>query len=342
MGSDGRSDLLRTQSPELALRYKLKTMPAISAFAPGKIILFGEHAVVYGQPAIAAPVTGVHARAIVSPILNGLSGQIRVIAPQIKTEDDYHGLPVDHPIAVAIAGVLEVLKPVRIPACELRISSTIPIGAGLGSGAAVSVSIIRAFSKYLGRHISDPQVNDLAYRVEQIHHGTPSGIDNTVITYEKPVYFRRGQPIQFLQVNKPLTLLIADTGIFSPTAVAVENVRKAYNEQPEKYSGIFSSIGEISAQARHLIESGQSEQIGPLMNRNHELLQEMGVSSSELDHLVNIACHAGAQGAKLSGGGLGGNLIALVQTLDAPRIAAELMGSGAVHTFTTTIRASNI
>lgn len=286
-------------------------MPAISASAPGKVILFGEHAVVYGQPAIAVPVHQVAARAVISPMIKAATGKIHINAPQVGVDADLARLSQNDPLAAAVRGALEALHIQEPPAFKLRVTSTIPLAAGLGSGAAVSVAIVRAVSAFLGRAFSEEQVSALAFEVEKLHHGTPSGIDNTVITYAKPVYFVKGEPNQTFLVGKPFTLLIADTGIPSPTRVAVGDVRSIWEKQPDRYDKIFAGIGDIVRKARSAIESGANESLGQLMEENHALLQQLDVSSPELDKLVGAAKAAGAQGAKLSGGGRGGNTIAL-------------------------------
>ena len=312
-------------------------MPAFTASAPGKIILFGEHAVVYGKPAIAAPVTQVTARAIVQPDPRGTPGSMHIQAPAVGLDAFLADLPGEHPLAAAVNGVLSTLGVSRPLACSLRITSTIPVASGLGSGAAVSVALIRALSAFLGRPLSDEQVSALAFEVEKLHHGTPSGIDNSVITYARPVYFVRGQPIETLSVAQPFTIVIGDTGILSPTAIAVGDVRRLWQQDPAHYEALFDAAGKIAQQARQAIESGHPETLGPLMDSNHALLQQMGVSSPELDHLVIVARQAGALGAKLSGAGRGGNMIVLIQPANATSVSEALSNAGAVRTITTQI-----
>jgi len=307
-------------------------MPAFTASAPGKIILFGEHAVVYGRPAIAVPVVQVRARAVVSPEPRGEPGSVHIQAPAIALDARLSDLSPDHPIAAAVTAVFNRLGVSRPPACNLRITSTIPVAAGLGSGAAVSVAIIRALSAFLGQPLADEEVSKLAFEIEKLHHGTPSGIDNTVITYAMPVYFMRGQPIESLHVSQPFSLVIGDSGIASPTALAVGDVRRLWREHTRHYETLFDAVGEISRRARRAIEHGETEALGPLMNANHDLLREIGVSSAELDRLVVAALEAGALGAKLSGGGRGGNMIALAAADLAPGIARSLEAAGAVRT----------
>ncbi len=313
-------------------------MPAFTATAPGKIILFGEHAVVYGRPAIAAPVFQVRARAVVTAQPRGKAGQVQIVAPDIQLDGMLEDLPRGHPLSAAIWGTAGALGIGALPACTIRISSTIPLAAGLGSGAAVSVALVRALAAFCGHPLEDDKVSALAYEVEKIHHGTPSGIDNTVITYAQPVYFIRGQPIELFRVAQPFTIVIGDTGISSPTAMAVGDLRQAWTADPSRFEPLFDAVGEIARQARGAIEAGQPGALGPLMDQNHALLQQMGVSSPELDRLVDAARGAGAAGAKLSGAGRGGNMIALAAPDHAPSLAAALESAGAGRTIVTTVR----
>jgi mevalonate kinase len=313
-------------------------MPNFSASAPGKIILFGEHAVVYGQPAIAVPVTQVRAKAIVMPHITGSPGEVRVLAPDVGLDGLWSQLSSENPIGAALGGVQSILGVAHIPACTIKITSTIPVASGLGSGAAVSVAVIRAFAGFLGHPLADEQISSIAYEVEKIHHGTPSGIDNTVITYERPVFFIKGQPVEVFQVAKPFTIVIGDTGIPAPTKESVGDVRKAHQADQARYERFFAAAGSIARTARQAIEGGHPEWLGPLMNENHDLLQKMGVSSPELDRLVEVAQQAGAAGAKLSGGGRGGNMIALVENNRATVIEKALLDAGAVRTIITEVQ----
>jgi mevalonate kinase len=267
----------------------------------------------------------------------GQVGEIRINAPDVGLETSLEELPEDHPIRAAVEGVLSELGIARAHACKLRITSTIPISAGMGSGAAVSVALMRAFSSFLGNPLSNARVSELAFEVEKIHHGTPSGIDNTVITYGMPVYYVRGQPLESLRLPEPFVIVIGDTGLPSPTALAVGELRRAWQMDQDKYEAIFDSVAGIVKEARTAIENGNMNGLGPLINQNHEYLRQMGVSSPELDRLVEAARSAGAAGAKLSGGGKGGNMIALSNDGDTVEIESALQDAGAVRTIVTTI-----
>lgn len=317
-------------------------MPAITATAPGKAILLGEHAVVYDQPAIAVPVIQVKARAIVTARPDRPRGWVGVQAPDIDLETTLADLPAEDPLARAISGVLEATTIPQPPACTVRITSTIPIAAGLGSGAAISVAIIRALSEFLGRPLPNEQVSDLAFEVEKLHHGTPSGIDNTVVTYERPVYFTKskdaasGQMVT-LKVAKPFTLVIGDSGVSSPTAWTVGDVRQAWLKDSELYDGLFSSTGDLVKSARSAIENGDIPLLGQLMDANQVTLEKMGVSSPELDRLIQAARQGGAYGAKLSGGGRGGNMIALAPGDAAGEVVIALTKAGAKSSLVTVV-----
>jgi mevalonate kinase len=312
-------------------------MPAYSAYAPGKVILFGEHAVVYGRPAIAVPVSQVRAKAIAIAEPRSPHGLVRIIAPDVGLETTLSSLPGDHPLVVLLAKAVSAMQVSHIPACSLTITSTIPIAGGMGSGAAVSVAVLRALSALLGRPLTDEQVSQVTYEVEKVYHGTPSGIDNTVITYARPVYFVKGEPIELLSVKKPFTLVVADTGMKSPTSVTVGDVRQAWESNSEAYEQIFDEIGRITTVARKAIESGKVDTLGRLMDENHALLQKLGVSSPKLDGLVQAAKSTGALGAKLSGAGRGGSMIALVNPETSTTVTTALLAAGSVGAIVTEI-----
>ncbi len=309
----------------------------VEATAPAKIILFGEHAVVYGQPAIAVPLSSLRARATVQ--VNTPRGQgLRIIAADlnpaqpVEIEMDDEG----NALAVTARLVLQDLQTAP-PDITIAVHSQIPIASGLGSGAAVSTALARALSAAVNKPIDVARLNALVFEAEKIHHGTPSGIDNTVIVYEQPVYFVRNQPIQTIAIGRPFSLLIANTGRPASTRIAVGDVRKLYEANPESVQAVFESIGALVGQARSAIESGQPAHLGPLMCQNHKLLQQLTVSSPELDTLVAAALDAGALGAKLSGGGRGGNMIALVETETLPTVHAALLEAGAVSVIATSV-----
>ncbi|GAB4505262.1 MAG: mevalonate kinase [Anaerolineales bacterium] len=292
----------------------------ITSSAPGKIILFGEHAVVYGQPALAVPVTQVHADVRIEEIFGP---GVWINAPNIQLHSRLDALASSHPLAATVNNALSALGVSYLSDISILIRSTIPVASGLGSGAAVSVALIRALAHYVGKPLTDEQVSALAFETEKLYHGTPSGIDNTVVTFARPVYFVKGQPPQTFQVGRPFTIVIGDTGIAASTKETVGDVRRLWQENPGRFETYFDAIGSIVRTARQVIEAGFPDNLGPLMEENHALLRQMSVSSPQLERLVAAARAAGALGAKLSGGGRGGNMIALVR----PEIAEAVIGS---------------
>jgi mevalonate kinase len=308
-----------------------------TARAPGKIILFGEHAVVYGRPAIAVPIHQLSAKVEITSISASPMGTIHIEAPDIDLDSWLHEISPDHPLAYIIHLTLDELGVNDPPSMEIKISSSIPIASGLGSGTAVSVAIIRSLSNHLGQSLPLKRQSELAYEVEKIHHGTPSGIDNTVVTYAKPVYYQQGRDPEIIPLDAPFTLIVCDTGVQSPTAIAVEQVRKSWQEDRTTYESLFDEIGSLVLQARDCIERGQVNKLGPLMDQNQVLLEAIGVDSPPLQVLIEAARGAGAYGAKLSGAGLGGNMIALVDPDNADSIEKALKNAGAVRTLITEV-----
>jgi mevalonate kinase len=306
------------------------------AFAAGKVILFGEHAVVYGQPAIAVPVTQVRAQARVEP---GPEGQgIVVAAPDLERRVVVREAGDDDPLATIVRQTLRAIGCSLDPDLTLTVTSTVPIARGMGSGAAVSTAVVRALAGHFRRWLPSQAVSDLVYQAERIYHGMPSGIDNTVIAFEKPVYFIRDLVRQVFWLGSPLVLAIADTGLESSTREVVLDLRRRYEVESEFYETLFGRVGQISTAAKGLMEHGDLQRLGELMDENHTLLQAIGVSCPALDRLVLAARDGGALGAKMSGAGWGGNAIALVTHETQGRVDLMLRLAGAQNVILTEVR----
>jgi mevalonate kinase len=310
-----------------------------TACAPGKVILLGEHAVVYGRPAIAVPVTQVRACATVADAPPGQGVVIHAVDLHLHhwVGDPIAAESAAYPLEVTVRNTLQRVGIAGLPDLTLTVSSTVPVASGMGSGAAVATAIVRALAQHLGQVLAPQEVSDLVYQTEVIHHGTPSGIDNTVIAFEQPVYFVKGKPIEMLHVARPFWLVIADTGSRSATKDVVGDVRRAWQTEPEKYEALFDHIGAVTRQARAAIEQGTVHTLGKLMDQNQELLQAIGVSSPRLEKLIHAARAAGARGAKLCGAGRGGNMIALVAPEKAQAVAEGLREAGAVNAILTEV-----
>ena len=303
--------------------------------APGKILLMGEHAVVYGHPAIAIPLREVSARVEVEFTRDGV---IEMDAPDLG--EHATGLDEASPRLRPLMGLASsVARFFEEHAQGLRITihSTIPIGRGMGSGAAVAVALVRGVCQALGRSLDAEQVSELATQAEQAFHGSPSGVDSAVVARNEPIYYVKGKMIRSIDVGPTVfRFVIADTGIESPTAEVVEAVRCAREEDRAHYDSFFWELGSMASVSREVIRSGSAEELGICMSQSHRILQNLNVSCSELDRLVAVAMEKGALGAKLSGAGRGGAMIALInEDTDANRFANDLRAAGAETVLTT-------
>ena len=296
--------------------------------ACGKAILCGEHAVVYGRPAIGVPLMNIYAEA---QVREGTGG-VAIVAEDLDQAWMLEELKPDHPLAAIVRSTLRALNEETAANFLLTLHSTIPIARGLGSGTAISTAIVRALASFYGANLSHALVSALVFETEKLYHGNPSGVDNAIIAYEQPMYFVKAQASLRLKVARELHLLVGDTGVASETKVAVGAVRAAWEREPQRHESIFDEIGALVSQARDAIEFGHVEALGPLLNLNQDRLCALGVSTPMLDGLIAAARRSGASGAKLSGAGRGGCMIALVQphTLQAVETALQQAGAQAV------------
>ena len=299
--------------------------------APGKVILFGEHAVVYGQPAIAVPIPQRYATVTIEPIIHG-NEPIQIIAPDIGINLPLSSVSKDLPFSLICDLVKEHGKLHHLPAMKIHIHSTIPVAAGLGSGAAVSVAMARALCTFLGVEHSDADISAIAYEAEKVLHGNPSGIDNTVIAYQKGILYQKKQPIQWLSILEPIYLLIVNSGKQKSTKTMVDLVAQRVSENPVQMHQKIEQIGQLTLQAKDNLAKGNHEALGKTMLDNHQLLTELGVSTRALDQLVDIAIHHNAYGAKLSGAGGGGNMIILASKENISNIEEAIIQAGYPNT----------
>ncbi|HUN21592.1 MAG TPA: mevalonate kinase [Anaerolineales bacterium] len=307
--------------------------------AVGKAILCGEHAVVYGKPAIAIPVTAVQARAELQVHEHC---PLQILADDLGVVWRLTELSSDHFVRTAIEGCLSHLGKATPPDGTLRLTSSIPIASGLGSSAAIATALIRCIAAWAGAPLTPAQTSELAYAVEKIQHGTPSGIDNTVIAYETPVWYIKGSPPEPLENATEFHLLLADSGEAGSTKQAVSQVRTFWQANSVLANAIFHQIAEISLRVKERLALGIPYQCGELLSENHALLAQLGVSTPKLDHLVKVAQQAGAVGAKLSGGGLGGNLLALVTDAQISNVKQALLNAGAKKVLATQVKPTTI
>ncbi|PDW03095.1 mevalonate kinase [Candidatus Viridilinea mediisalina] len=304
--------------------------------APAKLILCGEHAVVYGCPALALPLADVRATALVTAGQHGEG--LRLVAPDLNEAWSAHEQSANPLSELA----LEVAAQLGLGQADLTITlrSQIPVASGMGSGAAIATALVRALAMYAGQTWDADTIAALVYASEQRFHGTPSGIDNTVVAHERAIWFERRSPkplIEPIAIGAPFTLVVGDTGVRSATHLPVGAVRTAWQADPARYEALFAAVATLVGQARSALAQGDHATLGTLLNQNQALLEQIGVSSLELERLVHAARAAGALGAKLSGAGWGGIMLALAPPAAAPTIAAALREAGAVRVLTTEV-----
>ncbi len=255
----------------------------------GKIILFNEHFVVYNIPAIACAINSkIHAQ-IKTPISEKENSNfpLKVISKMVKT--------------------LELPKNLNL---DVTLKGNLPHYAGLGSSAASCVAIARALSSHFKLNLNDKQINNIAFEGEKMFHENPSGIDNTVATYGKTIWFTKSK-VEEIRLQKPLRIVIGHTNIHKNTKEAIIKVKNWKRKNPILCKEIFKTAKDLAYAAKKSLEKFDLEKLGLLMYENHTLLQKIGISCIELDKLVEAAKENGALGAKMTGGGLGGSMIAL-------------------------------
>ena len=303
--------------------------------APGKLILAGEHAVVYGQPALAMPIAALRASVAAEPAPRGAG--MTVHAPDLGV---VWRLRATAPLSDLAQRTLDYLQ-LPEPDLRLTISSSIPIASGMGSGAAVGAALVRALAEQAGQQLSAQVISDLVYQSEKAFHGTPSGIDNTVVAYEQPILFQRqtqAEPlIAPLAVGDQWHFVVADSGIASETKAVVGDLRQRWLADSELYNRQFVAVGNLVRQIQTALAGNDAELFGQLLSQNHQLLQTLGVSAEKLDYLVQTALAAGAWGAKMSGAGWGGIMLALVPAERASHVQQKLRAAGAVQTWQTSL-----
>jgi hydroxymethylglutaryl-CoA reductase len=287
------------------------TVPSIQmseGVAAGKVILLGEHAAVYDRHVLALPLE----TAVTARIAETSSG-IRLSIPDWNIEQQLSSALKEQGGAAAVLALIMDHFGVADRGYDIHVRSRIPIAMGLGSSAALAVAIIRAFDKLAGKGMSDAEVEKLAFECEKISHGTPSGIDNNIATYGEAVLYTKSarSRTKAIKLSEVPPIVIASSGIRGNTKEQVAGVRARYDKNRELYSTIFDEIDEISEAGAIALTNCDYEQLGSMMNVCHGFLNAIEVSTPELEKMIAIARQNGAIGAKLTGAGGGGSIVAL-------------------------------
>ncbi len=285
-------------------------MGRVCSKAPGKVILFGEHFVVKGTPAIAAAVNLYAETCFEQSSTDEYLVESRQLVMKVDLRDK------DIPdVFLPFKRIVEIVesKYGRIKPFRVIIDSEIPVAAGMGSSAAVSVSFTKALLDYIGVEYDLEDINDIAFEAEKLVHRKPSGIDNTIAVYGGVIYYVRGR-MERLNVkwSNEYALIVADTGVKRNTGQVVQMVLERYERHPVVMEKIYEAAKQLVNEARMLLEQGDMIRLGELMNINHGLLVSIGVAIPETEILVHNILKSSGLGAKISGAGRGGIVIGLV------------------------------
>jgi len=293
----------------------------------GKVILFGEHFVVHGVPGI------------VSAIDSTVDAEVKKIGEEITVRDERKGAKgyTEKKRAQQKESIERMLETMGIDAekavLDIWLGGNLPSFSGIGASAASSVAIARALAEEFEMDLSDEKINDVAYEAEKAYAGTPSGIDNTAATYGGLIWFKRnlmGGPntIEKLSMREPVEIVMGNTGIVADTKEMVAGVAARKKRNPKEYDWLFKQAEDLAFAAKKALAKFDLRKVGELMNANHRLLQEIEVSCKELDYLVDLARTQGAFGAKLTGGGGGGCMVALTPGKLQEVVAAAMEKEG--------------
>lgn len=303
-------------------------MKTTSGQAHGKIILMGEHAVVYGQPAIALPFPSVHVQA-----------QIEEKEGEIEFVSDFYSGPLSQAPEdlECFPKLLQQLEDdLHWPMQDfiVTINSSIPTGRGLGSSAAVAGALVEGLSKYFDQELSSKQALHYIDFSEKITHGNPSGLDARITQSHHAIYYVKNQEMTPFPMTMDAFLVVADTGQLGKTKETVADVRRQVENNEGSSRQDIECLGQLSKQAYQALLDKQPDTLGKAMNQAQLHLDRLGLSSSRLDHLISTAQKSGALGAKLIGGGRGGCMIALCQDqAQAQDLAQRLKEEKASHTW---------
>lgn len=307
-----------------AFQIEPELIPETRGAGHGKVILLGEHAVVYGSHAIAAPV-----KLTIQAQIKEHDAGVHLAIPRWGVEQT---LSLDgkkeNSLSASLGLILDRLG-LKNRAMAIEVWPHVPRAMGLGASAALAVGVIRALSQRYSLNLSDNDVNGIAFEVEKLAHGTPSGIDNTLATYGQFMLFKKGHPpvMQEVFAPKPIPIVIGLSGTESLTATMVAKVRSNWTNNRFLYERIFAEIDGLTLEGVKAIENSNLAQLGELMNICQGLLNALGVSSWELEELIQLARDNGAVGAKLTGGGGGGSMVAICPD-SSERVAAAMRKAG--------------
>jgi mevalonate kinase len=292
------------------------------ALGHGKVILLGEHSVVHGRPALALSVE--RGAEVVGKLVRGAERTTLHIKPWDVVVDSG---PATNEGRESLQQALRAARGFYDDDVEVALTATmrLPSGAGMGSSAALGVAVLRMLDELRGLTRSDGEIYERSLLWERVFHGNPSGIDNAMATYGGMALFKRGEPLVRIVPRKPLKLVVAHSGSSSSTKVMVESVARQFNSEPERIGKLFDAIAAIVQNGKVALEHGDLKGLGQLMTMNHQLLSSLMLSTAELEEMIRTALAAGALGAKVTGAGGGGCMVALVDSDDSARAVSSAL-----------------
>jgi mevalonate kinase len=303
---------------------------SVISFAPGKSILFGEHAVVYGYPAIAISLNRGSRCRISETKKNKLVIKFENYNQTFRAKNiEELGKVLPYKYKQLLKAFKIVIKRynIQLKNLEISLSSTLFPGAGLGSSASIAASLIKALSCFYELGLRKGEINSLAYELEKIVHGTPSGIDNTICTHGNAIYFKDGK-FDFIEIPPKVMFLITYTNIEHDTKEAINRIKKLRDTNPKQTQNYLKEIGHITNKARVALNNKNFPMIGKLMNLNQHYLSKLQISNEVIDNIRDISLKNGAFGSKLTGAGLGGCVITLGDEASLITIASVLKKEG--------------
>lgn len=274
----------------------------VNVKAHGKVILIGEHSVVYGKDALALPINALNITTSVENYPENWMDTNHYHGPFFDAPSEYDGLKYVFETMLKKANTDQTVK--------VTYSGEIPIERGLGSSAVVALGTTKALNEFFNLNISEDEIMEITNHAEMINHGKASGLDAATVHSDYLVFFNKQDGPKSLKDKLGATLLIMDTGELGNTKEAVTSVRKQYDENDENKQKI-ERLGQLASQTRILWSEHNAESVGKIFNEAQDILSSFGLSTKRIDEICRISNENGALGTKLSGGGLGGIVIAL-------------------------------